>query len=92
MAQRIVCRSLKLELPGYGGQKQGERQVTKYYLEMTSLRQELDLCVEEKRGMPNDNLQCKKRLENERVLIPLDDKVDTSLPEWECDESRRKMM
>lgn len=53
--------------------KQGERQVTKYYLEMTSLRQELDLCVEEKRGMPDDNLQCKKRLENERVLIPLDD-------------------
>lgn len=47
--------------------KQGERDLTEYYMEMTTLWQELDLCVEEEWDCSKDRTRYKKQLENERV-------------------------
>lgn len=46
--------------------KQGEREVTDYYLEITGLWQEL-LSSEEEWTCAEDSIWYKKRLENERV-------------------------
>lgn len=48
--------------------KQGERDATDFYMEMTQLWQELDLNTEEEWECPADSVRFKKRLENERVF------------------------
>ncbi|XP_057952074.1 uncharacterized protein LOC131146466 [Malania oleifera] len=48
--------------------RQGERDVTKYFMEMTHLWQELDLSIEEEWECSGDSTRYKKRLENERVF------------------------
>lgn len=48
--------------------KQGEREVTEYYIEMKSLWQELDLSFGETWECSGDSVKYKKRLEDERVF------------------------
>lgn len=48
--------------------KQGDRDVTDYYMEMIALWQELDLSSEEEWECAADSVRFKKRLENERVF------------------------
>lgn len=43
----------------------GKREVTDYYLEMTYLRQELDLSLVEEWDCPSDSVRYKKMVENE---------------------------
>lgn len=59
--------------------KQGERSVTEYYMEMSSLWQELDLSMDEQWDCPSDGVRYKKRVENERLyefLAGLDRQLD----------------
>lgn len=48
--------------------KQGDREVTEYYMEMVALWQELDLSTEEDWDCPGDCVRYRKKLENERVF------------------------
>lgn len=46
---------------------QGTLDIIEYFIEMVSLWQELDLSSDEEWSCIDDNVRCKKRLENERV-------------------------
>ena len=48
--------------------KQGEGEVTDYYMEMATLWKELDMSFEEEWECLRDTIRYKKRLENERVF------------------------
>lgn len=48
--------------------KQGEREVTDYYMEMKTLWQELNMSFEEEWECTKDSVRYKKKLENERVF------------------------
>ena len=48
--------------------KQGEREVTDYYMEMLNLWQELDLSFDEEWECTNDSVRYRRKLENERVF------------------------
>ena len=66
--------------------KQGEREVTDYYMEMLALWQELDLSNEKEWRCADDSVLFKTRLEKERVfefLIGLN---------WELDDVRGRIL
>ena len=59
--------------------KQGDQEVTEYYIGMLGLWQDLDLSCEEESECTRDSVRFKKKMENERVfefLTGLNHKLD----------------